>query len=92
MGKFNVFKGGWPNNEIQKKSPKDLARKRVATLCGHVKRKLMKNERLTGEELETALRAVGDEKIAEKLKNGEPLSDYEKHLMIDMWLPHLRLA
>jgi hypothetical protein len=42
--------------------------------------------------LECALMAAGDEGIAAKLRNGEKLSDYEKHLMIDMWLLHLRLG
>jgi hypothetical protein len=78
---------------IPERTPEQLAeRKRFATLCGHVTRKLMKNERLTGNVLECALSAAGDEKVEEKLKKGEPLSDYEKHLMIDVWMLHLRLG
>jgi hypothetical protein len=46
---------------------------------------------LTGDVLEYALKAT-DEKTADKLKNGEPLSDYEKHLIVDVVLPRMRLA
>lgn len=67
-------------------------RKKFATLCGHVSRRLNNNERLTGNILELAVRAAPDEKTAEKLKNGEPLDDYEKHLIIDVALLHMRLA
>jgi hypothetical protein len=52
----------------------------------------MKNERLTGAMLDCALSAAGDDGVAQKLKNGDPLSDYEKHLMLDVWLLHVRLG
>ena len=67
-------------------------RKRFATLCGHVTRRLMKDERLTGNMLELAIAASGEDSTAEKLRKGEPLTDYEKHLIIDVGLLHMRLA
>jgi hypothetical protein len=39
-----------------------------------------------------AVRAAPDETAAEKLRNGEPLSDYEKHLIVDVVLLHMRIA
>jgi len=66
--------------------------KRFATLCGHVSRRLKSNERLRGNVLDCALGAVNDEKTAEKLRKGEPLTDYEKHLIVDVVLLHMRLG
>lgn len=67
---------------------------------GHVKRQLLKKERLTGKVLETALDLVGQgdtgdslmDGIATKLIAGQQLSDYDAHLMIDVFLLHARLA
>jgi hypothetical protein len=43
--------------------------------------------------LELAIDAVGGHtEIAEKLKAGQQLSEYELHLMVDMYLLHARLA
>lgn len=67
------------------------ARKSFGTRCGHLKRKLYAKERLEGRALEFALYLASDE-IGEKLKAGEPLDDYETHLMIDVWMLHFRLA
>jgi hypothetical protein len=67
-------------------------RKRFATQCGHVSRRLYRNERLTGELLELAVSACLEETTAEKLKKGEPLTDYEKHLIVDVVLVHMRLG
>ncbi|MBR0808872.1 hypothetical protein JQ636_35535 [Bradyrhizobium japonicum] len=67
-------------------------RKSFATLCGHVSRRLYRNERLTGSVLELAVRAAPDQATAEKLRNGEPIGDYEKHLIVDVALLHMRLA
>jgi hypothetical protein len=67
-------------------------RKRFATQCGHVTRRLYRDERLTGELLELAVSAAFEETTAEKLRKGEPLSDYEKHLIVDVALLHMRLA
>ena len=78
---------------FRERTPEEKAeRKRFSTLCGHVARRLKNNERLTGNVLECALSAVGDEKTAEKLRNGEPLDDYEKHLIVDVRLLHMRLG
>lgn len=66
-------------------------RKKFSARCGHVKRRVLRNERLTGPLLEFALDIVPDE-FGEKLKAGETLSDYEKHLVVDVFLLHARLA
>lgn len=66
-------------------------RKKFSARCGHVKRRLLRKERLTGPLLEFALDIASDE-IGEKLKTGETLSDYELHLMVEVYLVHARLA
>lgn len=61
--------------------------------CGHVKRRLLRNERLTGKTLEFALSVVGeDSDLADKLRSGQQLSDYELHWMVDVVLLHKRLS
>ena len=68
-------------------------RKARSAKCGHVKRRLVRNEPLTGDLLEFALGIVepgGD--IAAKLKAGQTLSPYELHLVIDVFLLHARLS
>ncbi|MGM5002922.1 hypothetical protein AB8A05_29635 [Tardiphaga sp. 538_B7_N1_4] len=78
---------------IPQRTPEERAAcKRFATLCSHVSRRLHKNERLTGNVLDLALSAVNDEKTSEKLRNGGPLTEYEKHLIVDVVLLHMRLA
>ncbi len=67
------------------------ARKSFGTRCGHLKRKLRAKERLEGKMLEFALDIANGE-IGEKLKAGEPLSNYEMHLMIDVFMLHIRLS
>lgn len=70
---------------------------------GHVKRRLLKNEPLTGKTLELALELVetppntGDlpklsKSISHKLQNGQPLDEYELHVMVDVLLLHARLG
>ena len=67
---------------------------------GHVTRRLLRNDRLTGKVLESALSVVGQggtgdslcDGIAAKLIAGRQLSDYEKHIMIDVLLLHARLG
>jgi hypothetical protein len=76
----------------QPTSDEKAERKKFAALCGHVTRRLMKNERLIGNVLDLAVSAAFEESTAEKLRNGEPLSDYEKHLIVDVALLHMRLA
>jgi hypothetical protein len=81
------------HREWKPRTPGEIAeRKRFATLCGHVSRRLYRDERLTGNVLELAVSAAFDKKTAEKLRNGEPLDDYEKHLIVDVGLLHMRLA
>jgi hypothetical protein len=71
--------------------------------CGHVKRRLLRNEPLKGKVLEFALSVVTGENgmptghdlldgIAAKLKAGQPLGDYECHIMVDVLLLHTRLG
>ena len=66
---------------------------------GHVKRRLRRNEPLTGTVLEFALGIIESgppddlcNGMAAKLKAGQPLSDYECHILLDVWLLHLRLS
>ena len=75
------------DDEFRERTPEERAeRKRFSTLCGHVARRLKNDERLTGNVLERAVSAAFEEKTAEKLRKGEPLSDYEKHLIVDVGL------
>jgi hypothetical protein len=49
--------------------------------------------RLEGELLELAVDAVGGHtELANKLRSGQQLDDYEMHLMVDMYLLHARLS
>jgi hypothetical protein len=70
--------------------------------CGQVKKLLNAGKPLTGELLDFALSVVpnprpGDkyneqwQSMARKLKAGEPFSGYEHHLMVDVFLLHIRL-
>ncbi|MNY82562.1 hypothetical protein D3C86_2247440 [compost metagenome] len=67
-------------------------------MCGHVKRRLNQNEPLEGKVLEFALDLIGDTDhellngIAEKLKAGDQLDDYEYHTFIEVILLHVRLG
>jgi hypothetical protein len=53
---------------------------------------LVRGEPLTGELLQFALDLCGDDGIAAKLHTGESWSDYELHLMLDVYLLHRRLG
>jgi len=79
---------------MREPSPEEKATlKWISTKCGHVKRDLSRNKRLTGKTLEFALAVVyHDSEIGEKLKAGEALTEYELHLMIDVLLLHIRLG
>lgn len=67
---------------------------------GHIKRRLKREEALTGKHLELALDIVGDgstgdkliDGISNKLQTGQKLDDYELHLMLDVFLLHAKLA
>jgi len=71
----------------------------------HVTRRINAEQPLKGETLELALELVECEdpsagvnsepfsqEVARKLKAGEPLTEYEKHIMVDMRIVHARLA
>lgn len=87
------------NRDIEEKQKK---RKAKGANYGHVKRRLINKEPLTGKTLELALELVevyGDDEFAKLLRNignkikaGQPLGDYELHIMIDMIVPHARLS
>jgi hypothetical protein len=76
----------------------------IGRKCGWVKRKLRAGQPLTGELIESALELVpapgreGDKdsdtwaSMARKLNSGESLSDYEQHLLLDVFMLHARLA
>jgi len=77
--------------------------KMISAQCGHVKRRLNNDEPLEGKTLEFALSIVeggtGSSEfneflsgIAEKLKAGEKLSEYEHHIMVDVLLLHVKLG
>ena len=72
--------------------------KSISAMCGHVKRRLNQNEPLEGKVLEFALDIVGETDndflngIAEKLKAGEKLGEYEYHILVDVLLLHVRLG
>lgn len=76
------------------------ARKRNSARCGHVKRRLLRDEPLKGKLLEFALDVLGDGNFAgenelstaEKIRTGQKLNDYEAHIMVDVLLLHTRLA
>jgi hypothetical protein len=79
--------------KIPQRTPEEkAARKRFAAQCGHVSRRLYRDERLTGDLLELAVSAAFEDVTKEKLRNGEPLNDYEKHLIVDVALLHMRLG
>lgn len=72
--------------------------KAIDAKCGHVKRRLNKGEPLEGKVLEFALSIIGETNneflngIAEKLKAGINLDDYEQHIMVDVLLLHVKLS
>ena len=89
-----MFPNGELGFDVPEPSAEEIARrKRISTQCGHVKRDLLRNNRLTGNILAFALTVVGeDSEIGEKLKAGQALTDYELHLVVDVYLLHKRLA
>ena len=89
-----MFSDGTLGFDEPEPSPGELAgRRSISAKCGHVKRQLLRNKRLTGKTLEFAFTVVGqDSEIGEKLKTGKALTEYELHLVIDVWLLHKRLG
>lgn len=72
--------------------------KGISAKCGHVKRRLTKNEPLEGKVLEFALSLIVEADddflngISEKLKAGEKLDEHELHIMLDVVLLHGKLG
>ena len=79
--------------------------KSISAQCGHVKRRLNNGEPLEGKTLEFALGLVDVDEdnpdsefanfcrgIADKLKSGEQLDDYEEHIFVDVILLHAKLG
>ena len=79
---------------MESETPERFAeRKRIGARYRHIKRKLNQGERLEGELLELAVDAASENsELAAQLKAGQQLSDYELHLMVDMYLLHARLG
>lgn len=79
---------------FQEETPAQIAeRKALSARCGHVKRRLVRHEALKGELLEFAIGIVGENHdLAEKLRTGQRLSEYELHLMLDVFLLRARLG
>lgn len=75
-------------------------RKSRGAKISHITRRLNANERLTGKTLELALSLIGDgnsgdsfyDHIAKKLIDGQPLTEYEHHMMVDVRLVHTRVS
>ena len=73
-------------------------RKSHSARCGHVKRRILAGERLKGKTLNFALDVLGSQRgfsdqsflydVAEKLKQGTPLTEYEVHIIVDVVLLH----
>ena len=95
-----VFK---PRSEVRKEERRE--RKSLGAKYGIVTKHLIEKKPMKGKTLETALSLVTCEDptarvntdplttgIAQKLKAGKPLSDYEAHLMIDVWMLHDKLS
>lgn len=88
--------------EVEFKTYEDMRKERKSrgASYSHVTRRLRAKEPLKGKTLELALSLVGDGErgdelmngIAKKLNAGQPLTDYELHIMVDMVLPHGRLG
>jgi len=92
--KPRLFPDGTFGFDAPAPSAEETARRRsISTKCEQIKRCLRQNKRLTGKTLEFALTVVGEEsEIGEKLKAGKTLTDYELHLVVDVWLLHRRLS
>jgi hypothetical protein len=71
--------------------------KSFSARVGHIKRHLNKNEPLEGKTLKFALELFGNstnetiKNIREKIKLKQPLTEYERHIMINVVLDHIEL-
>ena len=72
--------------------------KSYSARCGHVKRRLRVGDPLEGKVLEFALEQIEPAKddlckgIANKLKDGKQLSEYEYHVFVEVILLHAKLG
>lgn len=74
--------------------------KSMSARIGHIKRRLLRDEVLTGKHLELALEILGNgnsgqdqiDQIAHKLEAGKKLEAYELHIVVDVILLHARLG
>lgn len=92
-----------PRDEVRKEERKE--RKSYGAKLGIVTKHLVEKKPMTGKVLETALELVtcddpeaGINKdpffigIAEKMKAGQPLDDYEFHMVVDVHMVHNKLS
>lgn len=94
-----VFKS---RDEVRKEQRTE--RKSYGMKLGHVTKLLMQHKPLTGKALETALELVGDNSepvtdsssiyhlLSNKFKTGQPLNDYELHIVVDVLVPQSKLS
>src|SRR5262245_13708943 len=92
--RFIMFPDGSIRFFVPRPSPEEIARRKsISARSGDVKRNWLRKKRRTGKTLEFALTVVGeDSEVGEKLKAGRALTEYELHLVIDVWLLHKRLG
>jgi hypothetical protein len=76
---------GGVHNIAERSEEHNAARKRLSAL----RRRLKDGEPLTGDLLTLALSAATDEKTARKLRNGEALDEFEKHIIVDVALSNI---
>lgn len=88
-------------SEIENSDEKKKERSSRSASYGHMQRRLTNNQPLTGKTLELALEIVdvqGDDDFSTfikgmraKIQTGQPLDDYELHILLDVLLVHHRL-
>lgn len=72
--------------------------RRFSTKCGHLTRKIIDGEALSGSSLDFAIDIIccssneKSYKLGRKLILHDKLTDYEKHLMVDVLLLHAKLG
>lgn len=91
MTNEETYPRGFAIGEVRTEEQKRAA-KSFGARCGHVKRRLKQGEALTGKTLELALEYAQDDEVVRKLHAGEPLSEYEYHILVEVLLLHARLS
>ena len=72
--------------------------KRFSAKCGHLTRKIMAGKDLSGSSLDLAIDIICSSssewahELGRKLVRHEKLTDYEKHLMLEVLLLHAKLG